>query len=95
MIFNGGYGNDYVEFAADRSRRSCTPGVTVKVSPTTQIAQELQPRFVGGNPPDLIDNSGENAIGFSTILDQLEDLNDVFEANNLEGTKIRTRCTPA
>ena len=33
-------------------------GSTVKVSPSTQIAQELQPRFVGGNPPDLIDNSG-------------------------------------
>ena len=64
-------------------------GSTVKVSATTEIAQELQPRFVGGDPPDLIDNSGENAIGFSTILDQLEDLNDVLDAPNLEGTKIR------
>ena len=64
-------------------------GSTVKVSPTTKIATELQPRFVGGNPPDLIDNSGADAIGFSTILDQLEDLKDVLDANNLEGTKIR------
>ena len=62
---------------------------TAKVSPSTQIAQELQPRFVGGNPPDLIDNSGANAIGISTIIDQLEDLTSVIDAPNLEGTKIR------
>jgi N-acetylglucosamine transport system substrate-binding protein len=64
-------------------------GSTVKVSPTTKIATELQPRFVGGTPPDLIDNSGADAIGFSTILDQIEDLKDVLDANNLEGQKIR------
>ena len=63
--------------------------MTVKVSPSTKIAQELQPRFVAGNPPDLIDNSGAGQIGFSTIIDQLEDLTTVIDANNLEGTKIR------
>ena len=75
-----------------RISRRPTPGSHGRRSPpSTQIAQELQPRFVGGNPPDLIDNSGENAIGFSTILDQLEDLGDVLDANNLEGTPIATR----
>ena len=64
-------------------------GSTVEVSPSTQIATELQPRFVGGNPPDLIDNSGAQAIGFNTILDQLEDLTDIIDAPNLEGTTIR------
>ena len=88
VIFNGGYGIDYVEFAA-KQMQTLHEGVTVKVSPSTQIAQELQPRFVGGNPPDLIDNSGANAIGISTIVDQLEDLNSVIDAPNLEGTKIR------
>ena len=53
----------------------------------------MQPRFVGGTPPDLIDNSGENAIGFNAIEQQLETLDDVFDANNYEGTKIRTRST--
>ena len=73
VIFNGGYGIDYVAFAAYLMEKNHA-GSTVKVSPTTKIATELQPRFVGGNPPDLIDNSGADAIGFSTILDQLEDL---------------------
>ena len=87
VIFDGGYGTDYVAFAGRRSwtRTSRLHG---QVSPTTEIAQELQPRFVGGNPPDLIDNSGANAIGFATILDQLEDLADVIDANNPEGTTI-------
>ena len=87
VIFNGGYGYDYVQFAADVVQKNMS-GVTAKVTPSTQIAQQLQPRFVGGNPPDLIDNSGANSIGFNTILDQLATLDDVFEAPNLEGTKI-------
>ncbi len=87
VIFNGGYGVDYVENAAKLMEKT-QDGVTVKVSPSTKIAQELQPRFVGGNPPDLIDNSGANQIGWNTILDQLEDLSDVLAANNLEGEKI-------
>lgn len=88
VIFKGGYGIDYVTFAVDVVTEN-HPDVTVKVAPSTNIAQELQPRFVGGNPPDLIDNSGANSIGFNTILDQLDDLTSVIDAKNLEGTKIR------
>ncbi|MBS1699816.1 MAG: N-acetylglucosamine/diacetylchitobiose ABC transporter substrate-binding protein [Actinobacteria bacterium] len=87
VIFNGGYGIDYVENAGKILDKGKT-GATVKVSSSTKIAQELQPRFVAGNPPDLIDNSGANQIGWNTILDQLETLDDVLDANNLEGTKI-------
>ncbi|GHD41403.1 lipoprotein [Mycetocola manganoxydans] len=88
VIFDGGYGVDYVEFAAKILEKN-HDGVTAKVASSTQIAQELQPRFVGGNPPDLIDNSGAQSIGFNTILEQLEDLTDVIDAENLEGEKIR------
>jgi N-acetylglucosamine transport system substrate-binding protein len=88
VIFNGGYGVDYVEFAANLMQKN-NPKVTVKVSPTTKIATELQPRFIGGNPPDLIDNSGADSIGFAAIIDQLEDMNSVLDAPSLEGVKIR------
>lgn len=87
VIFKGGYGIDYVTFAGDIMKKNF-PEMTVGIAPSTDIATELQPRFVGGTPPDLIDNSGAKSIGFSTILDQLEDLTSVTEANNLEGTKI-------
>ena len=87
VIFDGGYGVDYVEYAAKILEKN-HKGSTAKVASSTQIAQELQPRFVGGNPPDLVDNSGAGSIGFNTILEQLEDLSDVIEAENLEGEKI-------
>jgi len=93
VIFNGGYGYDYVQFAADQMSKQ-TKGLKIKVAPSTQIAQQLQPRFVAGNPPDLIDNSGAGAIGFTTILKSLSELDDVFEANNYEGTKIADTLYP-
>ncbi|MEZ2391252.1 N-acetylglucosamine/diacetylchitobiose ABC transporter substrate-binding protein [bacterium RCC_150] len=88
VIFKGGYGIDYVDFAG-KVFENAHSGSTAKISPSTDIAQELQPRFVGGNPPDLIDNSGAKAIGFSTILAQLEDLTPLVNAKNLEGKVIK------
>lgn len=89
VIFNGGYGIDYVEFAANLMQKN-HPKVTVKVSASTKIATELQPRFIGGNPPDLIDNSGANSIGFSAIIDQLETMDSVLDAPSLEGVESAT-----
>lgn len=70
-------------------------GLKVQVKPVVDIAPQLQPRFVGGNPPDLIDNSGEDQIGFLGILDQLEELDDLFEASTYEGKKIADIVYPA
>ena len=87
VIFNGGYGVDYAEFAAKLMAQQ-PYAAKATVTPTTTIATTLQPRFNAGNPPDVIDDSGANLIGIQTILDQIEDLSSVFQANNLEGTKI-------
>ncbi|QDZ14436.1 N-acetylglucosamine/diacetylchitobiose ABC transporter substrate-binding protein [Humibacter ginsenosidimutans] len=92
VVFNGGYGYDYVQYAANLVDKKWK--TKAKVTPQTNIAQSLQPRFVGGNPPDLIDNSGANQIGFNTILKSLETLDDVFEANNYEGKKISSTLYP-
>src|SRR4051794_17749113 len=62
VISNGAYGVDYGKFAANKLK-AVPPTVTPKLSPSTQIAQKLHPRSAGGTPPDLIDNSGANAIG--------------------------------
>ncbi|MEU0752751.1 N-acetylglucosamine/diacetylchitobiose ABC transporter substrate-binding protein [Streptomyces albogriseolus] len=86
-IFDGGYGTDYVDYT-NQVLGSQVKGLKVQVEPVVDIAPQLQPRFVGGNPPDLIDNSGEDQIGFLGILDQLEELDDLFEANTYEGKKI-------
>jgi N-acetylglucosamine transport system substrate-binding protein len=88
VIFNGGYGVDYAEFAGQQVQK-LQSGSTVKVTPATNIAQTLQPRFVAGNPPDVIDNSGAGLIGINTIRDQLADLTDVVSAKNYEGEVIK------
>ncbi|HEY5821737.1 MAG TPA: N-acetylglucosamine/diacetylchitobiose ABC transporter substrate-binding protein [Propionibacteriaceae bacterium] len=88
VIFKGGYGIDYATFAGKEVEKLQT-GSTVKVDPATNIAQTLQPRFVAGNPPDVIDNSGAGLIGINTIREQLADLTDVIEAKNYEGTVIK------
>jgi N-acetylglucosamine transport system substrate-binding protein len=93
IIFDGGYGTDYASFAAGLLQEN-QDGVTVDVTGSTQIAQQMQPRFVGGNPPDLLDNSGANAIGISTIAAQLEDLQEVIDAVNTEGTPIADTLYP-
>jgi len=88
VIFKGGYGIDYAEFAGKQVEGKQS-GVTVKVTPVTKVAQTLQPRFVAGNPPDVIDNSGAGLIGINTIRDQLVTLDDVIAAKNYEGTVIK------
>lgn len=93
VIFKGGYGIDYASFAGNLVQKN-HPGTTVKVAPSTNIAQELQPRFVAGNPPDVIDNAGANLIGINAILSQLEDLTPVINAKNLEGTVIKDTLYP-
>ena len=92
VIFDGGYGTDYVSFTS--AAYASAHGGQVKVTPSTQISQQMQPRFVGGNPPDLIDNSGANLIGLSTIAAQLTDLTKLVEAKNLEGTVIKDSLYP-
>ncbi len=88
VIFNGGYGFDYATFAGNEVAKM-QKGSTVKVSQTTTISQTLQPRFVGGNPPDVIDDSGAGLIGLNTLVDQLEDLSSVIAAPNYEGKVIK------
>ncbi|QGH69217.1 N-acetylglucosamine/diacetylchitobiose ABC transporter substrate-binding protein [Pseudactinotalea sp. HY158] len=87
VIFDGGYGTDYVSFAGGIVDKNL--GTTTEVKATQKVAQELQPRFVSGDVPDLIDNSGADSIGWNDIRDRLETLDDVLEANNLEGKPIK------
>ena len=93
VIFKGGYGIEYAEFAGKQVEAKQS-GSTVKVTAQTNIAQTLQPRFVAGNPPDVIDNSGAGLIGINTIREQLADLNDVINAKNYEGTVIADTLYP-
>lgn len=93
IIFKGGYGIEYAEFAGKAAEKLQAES-TFKVQAATNIAQTLQPRFVGGNPPDVIDNSGAGLISINTIRDQLADCTDVIDAKNYEGEVIKDTLYP-
>ena len=91
--FDGGYKTDYLDFAGNVVTKNLGD-VTVKVTPTTKIATELQPRFVGGNPPDLLNNNGADTIAITSIQDQLTTLDDLWASQNYDGVKVADAVFP-
>ncbi|MBD3943608.1 carbohydrate ABC transporter, N-acetylglucosamine/diacetylchitobiose-binding protein [Microbacterium sp. NEAU-LLC] len=94
VVFDGGYGTEYAEFAAGLVEDQIGDGVTVEISPTNNLSQALQPRFVGGTPPDTFTNDGADAIPITSIQDQLEDLSDFWNTKNYDGVKITDAVFP-
>lgn len=97
VIFKGGYGDDYAKFHETLYKKKF-PDAQIKHAGITDITQQLQPRFNGGNPPDVIDNSGAQILPMSTLASsgQLADLTDVFDADSIDkpGTKVRDVIEP-
>jgi len=85
VFFSGGFGHDYIQFAADLFAK-VHPGSKVTVEPIQGVGEKLRPRFVGGNPPDVIDNSGAGALDFGALVseDQLLDLAPLMAALSLD-----------
>ncbi|WP_275462515.1 N-acetylglucosamine/diacetylchitobiose ABC transporter substrate-binding protein [Streptomyces noursei] len=93
FIFKGGLGDQYAKDAeADYNK---TYGTTVKHTGTQQIGPKLQPRFAGGNPPDLIDNSGADHLDMNTLSaqGQLQDLTALLDVPSMDDPKKKVRDT--
>jgi len=97
VFFAGGFGDDYIKYAASLQEK-LHPGTTVKVQSIQKITEQLQPRFVAGNPPDVIDNSGANMIPMTDLVanGQLMDLAPLMDALALDtpGKKFRDTLYP-
>jgi N-acetylglucosamine transport system substrate-binding protein len=97
VIFNGGYGDDYAKFH-ESMYRSKFNGANISHKAITDIRQQMQPLFNAGNPPDVVDNAGAEAMPISTLADtgQLTDLTQLFDAEAIgqPGTKIRNTLNP-
>ncbi|MET9296855.1 N-acetylglucosamine/diacetylchitobiose ABC transporter substrate-binding protein [Streptomyces sp. NPDC003077] len=96
VIFDGGFGDKYAKDAAAQYVKAFpkTQG-KVKITSTQKIQSTLQPRFNGGNPPDLVDNSGAEQMDFGTLVskDQLADLNPLLDAPSIDDPKKKVRDT--
>ncbi len=75
IFFEGGYGRAYIDHAADIFR-ALHPENELSVSGIQRVGEQLRPRFIGGNPPDVIDNSGAGNLDTAALVaeDQLADL---------------------
>jgi N-acetylglucosamine transport system substrate-binding protein len=97
VFFAGGFGDDYIKYAAQLQEK-LHPGTKVKVQSIQKITEQLQPRFVAGSPPDVIDNSGANMIPMADLVrdGQLADLSELFEAPALDtpGKKFKDTLFP-
>ncbi|AXI79871.1 N-acetylglucosamine/diacetylchitobiose ABC transporter substrate-binding protein [Peterkaempfera bronchialis] len=94
VLFDGGFGDGYAR-DAEALYRTANPGAAVRHTATQDIQPQLQPRFVGGNPPDLIDNSGARQLDLATLAaqGQLLDLTPLLDAPSLDDPAVRVRDT--
>ncbi|WP_328332607.1 MULTISPECIES: N-acetylglucosamine/diacetylchitobiose ABC transporter substrate-binding protein [unclassified Streptomyces] len=94
VVFDGGFGTDYAR-AANALYSKAHPKSKVNFSATQKIQSELQPRFNGGTPPDLIDNSGAEQMDMGVLVgkNQLTDLTPLLDAPSVDDPSKKVRDT--
>ncbi|GAA1525039.1 N-acetylglucosamine/diacetylchitobiose ABC transporter substrate-binding protein [Streptomyces albidochromogenes] len=97
VIFDGGFGTKYAEDAKAVYEKTY-PKAKIKFSSTQKIRSQLQPRFNGGTPPDLIDNSGAEQMDMGVLVGkkQLTDLTPLLDSPSIDdpGKKVRDTLRP-
>lgn len=97
VIFNGGYGEDYAKFHEGLYNETY-PDAEIDHSAITDIRQQMQSKFNDGNPPDVLDNAGAEALPISTLADtgQLHDLSELYaaEAIGFDGMTVEETLNP-
>ncbi|MBX3050330.1 MAG: N-acetylglucosamine/diacetylchitobiose ABC transporter substrate-binding protein [Caldilineaceae bacterium] len=85
IFFEGGFGRGYLDNAADIYRR-LHPENPMTVEGIQRVGDQLRPRFIGGNPPDVIDNSGAGNLDQAALVadGELMDLAPLFNAPSLD-----------
>lgn len=83
--FSGGYGTDFLTYL-DKLYEALHPGSTVNGHFIQREQEQLQPRFIAGNPPDVIYNGGAGDLSVASLVadGQLMDLTQVLKAPALD-----------
>src|SRR3982751_6278743 len=86
VIFNGGYTDKYAVQVHEPLYKKAFPKANVKHEAETEIGKVLPPRFNGGTPPDVVNNSGAGAMDFGALVaaNQLLDLTPLWEAPSVD-----------
>lgn len=81
VIFKGGYGDDYA-ITNNALYNKLYPNAKITYAGTQRLQEQYQARFVDGNPPDIMDNSGAGNFNNTTLVNegQLTDLAPLMAA---------------
>ncbi|MEU9624118.1 N-acetylglucosamine/diacetylchitobiose ABC transporter substrate-binding protein [Streptomyces sp. NPDC088251] len=95
VIFDGGFGQQYAIDAEKKYNAAFPKAPKVKHVATQKIQSQLQPRFNGGTPPDLIDNSGAEQMDMGVLVGkkQLLDLTPLMDAPSIDDPSKKVRDT--
>lgn len=82
VIFKGGFGDDYAINVNQNLYGKLYPEAQITYAGIQGLGAQLQPRFVAGNPPDVIDNSGAGNLDMAALIaeGQLADLAPLMAA---------------
>lgn len=85
VIFKGGFGDDYAIYVNGMYSKRF-PDAQITYAGIQRLGEQLQPRFVAGTPPDVIDNSGAGNLDNAALVaeGQLSDLADLLAAPSLD-----------
>jgi N-acetylglucosamine transport system substrate-binding protein len=94
-IFNGGFGDKYATEVHEPMFHKKYPKVKIVHKAEVDIAGALQSRFVGGNPPDFVNDSGDGQIPLGQLVSdkQLYDLTDLYDAPSWDDPNTTVRDT--
>ena len=81
VIFKGGFGDNYA-LHVNEMYQGAFPDAEIAYLGTQRLGPQFQPRFVAGDPPDVMDNSGAENLPIATLVaeGQLADLADLMAA---------------
>ncbi|MDI5964164.1 N-acetylglucosamine/diacetylchitobiose ABC transporter substrate-binding protein [Streptomyces sp. SL13] len=92
VIFDGGFGDDYARQFEKLYSKEYT-GAKVSHTPTQNITGLLQPRLNAGDPPDIVDDSGNQMIKLDVLqkAGQLTDLTPLLDAPSIDDPSKKVR----
>ncbi|MGW5680531.1 N-acetylglucosamine/diacetylchitobiose ABC transporter substrate-binding protein [Nonomuraea sp. NPDC003754] len=94
-IFDGGFGDAYARDIHEPMLKSRYAGLEIKHNAAKEIGKALQPRFAGGNPPELVMNSGDGKMDLGALVQdgQLADLTPLLDAPSWDDPSKKVRDT--
>jgi N-acetylglucosamine transport system substrate-binding protein len=95
FIFDGGFGDAYAREIHQPLLLERWPNLTINHDADADVTAALQSRFVAGNPPDFVNNSGGQRMDTGTLAGngQLMDLTPLYDAPSWDDPNVPVRDT--